>query len=302
MIFKEFFYLQKSDRKVVLVFLTVIVVALSVIYIVGGKNSRTPVSESDADSSDSIGIYQDGAHHNYDVNGNRAELFPFDPNTADSTQLLRLGLQPWQVRNIYKYRAAGGVYRSPSDFARLYGLTVKQYREMRPYIHISTDYAPASEVYQSGDRSSSMHQARYERDTLRYPVKIKLTEHIALNIADTSSLKKVPGIGSSYARAIARYRERLGGFYSVEQLREIEGFPEESMRYFTLGTDNIRKININRLSLSQLRRHPYITFYMAKNIVEYRRLRGPIHSLQDLRLLQDFSPSVILRLQPYVEF
>jgi DNA uptake protein ComE-like DNA-binding protein len=112
----------------------------------------------------------------------------------------------------------------------------------------------------------------------------------------------VPGIGSGYARAIARYRERLGGFYSVEQLREIEGLPEESMRYFTLGTDNIRKININRLSLSQLRRHPYITFYMAKNIVEYRRLRGPIHSLQDLRLLQDFSPSVILRLQPYVEF
>ena len=53
----------------------------------------------------------------------RAERFCFDPNTADSTQLLRLGLQPWQVRNIYRYRARGGIYRTREDFARLYGLT-----------------------------------------------------------------------------------------------------------------------------------------------------------------------------------
>ena len=76
----------------------------------------------------------------------RAERFPFDPNTADSTTLLRLGLQPWQVANIYRYRSHGGIYRRPEDFARLYGLTQKQYRELEPYIRISADYRPAVEL------------------------------------------------------------------------------------------------------------------------------------------------------------
>ncbi len=302
MIFKEFFYLQKSDRKVVLVFLTVIVVALLIIFVVGGRTNKATGNASYTKTADSIGTYHNKHHEYYNVNGRKAELFPFDPNTADSTQLLRLGLQSWQVRNIYRYRAAGGIYRNPSDFARLYGLTAKQYREMQPFIRISSDYAPASEVYYSDKVSHPVRQGNRVQDTMRYSVKIRPSEHIALNTADTSMLKKVPGIGSGYAGAIVRYRTRLGGFYSVEQLREIEGFPEESLHYFTIGLDNIQKININKLTLSQLRRHPYISFYMAKDILDYRRLRGPIHSMQDLRLLKDFPASAIERLQPYVEF
>ncbi len=57
-------------------------------------------------------------------------LFPFDPNTATVEELQQLGLAPFQVRNIIKYRSKGGVYHSPMDFARLYGLTRKQYRAL----------------------------------------------------------------------------------------------------------------------------------------------------------------------------
>lgn len=110
----------------------------------------------------------------------------------------------------------GRVYTKPSDFARLYGLTAKQYRELEPYITISSDYRPASELLPK--------EKQVERDTVRYPVKISPTEHIALNTADTTMLRKVPGIGSYYAHRIVSYRERLGGFVDVEQLREIEGF------------------------------------------------------------------------------
>ena len=124
------------------------------------------------------------------------ETFPFDPNTADSTQLLRLGLEPWQVRNIYKYRARGGIYRKKEDFARLYGLTVKDYRRLEPYIRISSDYLPASTLVQ---------EEHHERDTLRYPVKIAEGEQVVLNTADTTELRKVPGIGAYYARRIVRY-------------------------------------------------------------------------------------------------
>ena len=230
----------------------------------------------------------------YATETQKAERFPFDPNTADSTQLLRLGLQPWQVRNIYKYRAHGGIYRQKEDFARLYGLTVKQYRELEPYIRISSDYQPASTLV--GERP------RTERDTLRYPVKIQADEHVVLNTADTTQLKKVPGIGSYYASEIIRHGQRLGGFVSVDQLDEIEDFPKDAKKYFVIVDAQPRRLKINRLTLQQLRRHPYINFYMAKAIIDYRRLRGDIKSLNELRLSKDFPDEVIHRLEPYIEY
>ncbi|MBE6259636.1 MAG: helix-hairpin-helix domain-containing protein [Prevotella sp.] len=223
----------------------------------------------------------------YTVPSHAVERFPFDPNTADSTQLLRLGLQPWQVRNIYKYRAHGGIYRKKEDFAQLYGLTVKQYRELEPYIRISKDYLPASTLVGNRDL---------------YPVKIGENEHIVLNTADTTELQRVPGIGPYYAKEIVRRGKWLGGYVSVDQLDEIENFPQEAKKYFVIQDATPKKLNVNKLGLQELRKHPYINYYMAKTIVDYRRLHGPIKSLEDLHLSKDFPPEVIRRLSPYVEY
>lgn len=61
-------------------------------------------------------------------------------------------------------------------------------------------------------------------------------------------------------------------------------------------------MNLNTLPMSSLRRHPYISFYQAKAIVDYRRQHGRLQSLDDLRLCRDFTPEAIRRLEPYVEF
>ena len=224
----------------------------------------------------------------------KVETFAFDPNTADSTQLLRLGLKPWQVRNIYKYRAAGGIYRTKEDFARLYGLTVKDYRRLEPYIRISDDYRPAATLV--GERP------RYERDTLQHPMKIDSTQHIVLNTADTTQLKRVPGIGSYYAKEIVRYGRWLGGYVSVEQLDEIDQFPTSAKKYFVVTNPSPQRLNINSLSIQQLRRHPYINYFMAKTIVEHRRLHGRIKNLQELSGYRDFTPQIIQRLEPYIAY
>ena len=342
MSWREFFYFQKSDRKVLVVAMCVAVAALGVIFLLGGRHDATPGMEADslAMTEGMEGPPETGAY--YAAEQREVRLSPFDPNTADSTQLLALGLQPWQVRNIYRYRARGGVFRQPEDFARVYGLTAGQYRELQPYIRISDDFRPASEVYgrprqyggghrysnggvgnrrnaawgssRDGETSDGYAQngkvaessergvAGYVRDTVRYPIKMRVGEHIDLNTSDTTMLKKVPGIGSYYARKVVAYREQLGGYCSTDQLFEIEGFPEEAVDFLTCKPASVRKLNVNQLSLSQLRRHPYISFYQAKAITDYRRLKGPLHSLDDLRLLPDFPQEAIDRLSPYVEF
>ena len=296
---KEFFYFPKSDRRAMIFLLAVVVLSAVVVGIMdkGGMSSQLARTDSlTADSSIRKATVRRGVQYIYNVETVRRKLSAFDPNTADSTLLLSLGLQPWQVRSIYRYRAKGGIYRQPSDFARLYGLTVKQYKELLPYIHISDEYKPAAEVYGRTDA------VRSGRDTLRYPVKLQPGQYVTLDDADTASLRKVPGIGRYYASRIVRYRNDLGGYVSVAQLSEIEGIPEAALSYFRVTGGAVRKLNLNRLTLNELKHHPYINFYQARRIIDYRRLKGPLHGIDDLRLLKDFSQRDIERLRPYVEF
>lgn len=300
------YYLNRHDRRIMLVLLTVAAIAFALLFFVG--RHVEPVDDVAADSlqarvaADSVSRSQPSRQPYYQQPEHVVERFAFDPNTADSTQLLRLGLQPWQVLNIYKFRAAGGIYRKKSDFARLYGLTVKQYRELEPYIQISADYLPASTlVHDDAPRHrDTLHHS--EKMSGGFPEKMSEGETIDLNVADTALYRKVPGIGSYYARRIADYGQRLGGYVSVDQLDDIENFPPEAKAFFTVSTGSVRKIRINQLTLNELKRHPYINYYQARAITDYRRLHGPIRSLHDLHLLPEFSEESIARLHPYISY
>ncbi len=115
-------------------------------------------------------------------------------------------------------------------------------------------------------------------------------------------LKKIPGIGSYRARRIVDYRDRLGGFVSVAQLDEVGELPEGVGRWFTVSPAVRHPLQVNRLSVDALRRHPYLNFYQSRVIVEHRRKYGPIRELRALSLYEEFTPSDLERLRPYVDF
>ena len=309
-----FFYLPKSDRKVLVALLVVATVALGIIYFSGGDETTGVPEGLDSLTGERLGMGDSGGWHGgrgggwhgsgsrapayYRTEGRTVRLFPFDPNTADSTQLLSLGLQPFQVRNVYRYRAHGGIYRKPEDFARVYGLTAGEYQRLKPYIRIGQDYRPAKELAEV----KRVEAKPFGLDSVIYPEKIAQGERIVLNTADSAALRSVPGIGVHFAHQIISYGRRLGGYVSVDQLDEIDYFPTEAKQYFTISQPVTRRLNVNKLSLSQLRQHPYIGFRQAKTIVDYRRLHGRISSLSQLSLSPDFTPEVIRRLEPYVEY
>ena len=300
--------MNRNDRKIVLTALAVAVVALFAAVVLDGSDPhQTHRAHKTYEAHKAHKPYN--PHEPYEPYEpyepqKPHEVFPFDPNTADSTQLARLGLQHWQIRNIYRYRAAGGVYRKKEDFARLYGLTVKDYRRLEPYIRISSDYQPAATlVAHKPHEPHETHETHESHETHNpYPKKIDSTQHIVLNTADTTELKRVPGIGSYYAKEIVRYGRWLGGYVSVEQLDEIDQFPTSAKKYFVVTNPSPQRLNINSLSLQQLRRHPYINYFMAKTIVEHRRLHGRIENLQELSGYRDFTPQIIRRLEPYIAY
>ena len=306
--FRDFHYVRRADRRVIFFLLTVfIVVSLALLVFHGKETMFTSPGEDDSSMVGSRGErygyynkYRRGrGNQYYAVSGRAVSRFPFDPNTADSTELLALGLEPWQVRNIYKYRAKGGVFRKKEDFARIYGLTNKQYRELAPLIRIGSDYQPyAARGYQNVPYGMAPDSVPGRR----FPMKLKQGERIELNDADTTLLLRVPGIGTYFARQIVRHRKLLGGYYSRDQLLEIQDMPEEALAYFEVNPGKVHRLNVNKLSLGELRRHPYINYYQAKDIVDYRRLYGEIHDIDQLKLMKDFTRDDLERLRHYVEY
>ena len=231
---REFFYLQKSDRKVILTLLCVIVIAMGVIFLTGGEE---------------------------ETNG----LMPVDTLRKE-------------------------VHRD----------TVRRYQEKVRTVYVKTKVVYRDTAFRRG--VAFRNSQKGDSVKAHYQLKLHNGEHLVLNTADSAALVTVPGIGPYFARKVIWYGERLGGYVSVDQLDEIEGFPLDAKDYFVVENACPEKLNINQLSLAALKRHPYINYFQAKAILDYRRLHGPIHSLDDLRLSKDFPPEAIARLTPYVEY
>ncbi|MDO5666132.1 MAG: helix-hairpin-helix domain-containing protein [Bacteroidia bacterium] len=144
-------------------------------------------------------------------------------------------------------------------------------------------------------------------DNYSFPKAEKLTagETISLNSTDTAQWKKIPGIGSSFASRIIKYRKSLGGFVSVEQLREIYGVDSEMFSRispYIQADGNFKKIQINKLEFKELLSHPYLNYKQVQAIMNLRKKKGNISSVDELAMLDEFTPDDIFRVEPYLEF
>lgn len=129
---------------------------------------------------------------------------------------------------------------------------------------------------------------------------------VELNSADSTTLQLLHGIGPAFARRIVRYRERLGGFSSTEQLLEVYGFTPELLEhirpYLRLDADQLQKINVNSMTLKQLIKHPYMDYYFARDLVNLRSHGVTFTSPDDLRAIPSCSDTMLNRLLPYLGF
>ena len=165
----------------------------------------------------------------------------------------------------------------------------------------------SSETYRSNSRKSQINDSTERKDFLPKKEYVKVFKYpegtqIDVNSADTVELKKIPGIGSGIAGSIVRYRERLGGFYSLNQLEEVKHVTPDLLKWFKLENDSVRKVEINKAGLDKLRAHPYLNFYQAKIIIEHRRTKGAIKSLSQLALYEEFAEKDLNRLSAYISF
>ena len=125
---------------------------------------------------------------------------------------------------------------------------------------------------------------------------------LSLNAADTTLLQRIPGIGRYRAAQICRYRERLGGYISTAQLREIGDLPEGIEQWFEIGAgETPRQIDVNKSDFKTLLRHPYLSYDQVCAIMRFRQKFGSLRSWSDLRNSPDCSKTDFQRLAPYFQ-
>ena len=155
--------------------------------------------------------------------------------------------------------------------------------------------------FHSGETKNTSERRTFPK-TEKYPVGTV----VELNTADTTILKKVPGIGSTFARRIIKYRELLGGFFTVEQLREVYGLDEERYNamksWFSADMSLICPLEIHKISFKELCKHPYINYQQARIIEQLRKQKGKLSGWENLQLLEEFTETDKERLTPYLSF
>jgi DNA uptake protein ComE-like DNA-binding protein len=223
--------------------------------------------------------------------------FTFDPNTIDAARWEALGLDQKVISNIQRYLAKGGRFRRKEDLQRIYGLSSGLCNELMPYVNIAArpDTFPHYARYQpSGQNAKPWQSGR----TTRYPA-------VDINTADSAQWESLPGIGPVLAARIVKFRERLGGFYSIRQVGETFGLADSTFNKIQpslrLHTVSLKKLDLNLTDEKSLALHPYIRYKLARLIVLYRSNHGPFRQPEDLLGIPLVDDSIYRKIEHYIK-
>ncbi len=242
-------------------------------------------------------------------NKKRTPLNPqkFNPNTVSQDELLGMGMPKYWAERIINTRAKGWKFETKADLAKLYNFPEDLFSQLESFIDLpdKLDYKKSDYIKKdksTKDSSSSKYSNNYEP----YEKKIYAPKPFDLNLADTSELSQIRGIGTSTALRIIKYRIELGGFISLNQISEVWGLkPEviaELKKYGSISNPRIRKLEINSLTMDELRAHPYIFYRHANGIVNYRNQHGDYKSRADLQKVILLDKEFLAKIEPYLSF
>lgn len=219
----------------------------------------------------------------------KSDMFLFDPNKASSSDFEKIGIPKYVANRIIKFRASGAVFNIKSDFKKIYGLDENLYNDLYPYINL-----PETKTY--ADKPFD-NKPNYQP---------KVPTLIDINTADTATLNRLPGIGNVLSLRIVTFRDKLGGFYSFEQLGEVYGLKPEVLEKIKLKLKPeiaIQKyVLINTASALELAQHPYIKKKLADIIVNYRTQHGNFKTAEDLLKTRVIDEATVNKLRYYLSF
>ena len=160
---------------------------------------------------------------------------------------------------------------------------------------------------ESANGKTSDRASRYEKNLVSGSFKFNKRAPLDINEADSIEFEKLPAIGEKLSSRIVKYREKLGGFINVLQVKEVYGLSDSAFNLILplLTVDKEfkpRKIDINSAEYADLRRHPYATHEFTKLLLAYRKVNGKFKNELELEKVEQLDKSIIPKLLPYLVF
>jgi DNA uptake protein ComE-like DNA-binding protein len=194
-----------------------------------------------------------------------------NPNKLKISDWNALGFRLVVAKRIHKYLNTGAKFYSKNDLLRIYG------------IDTALIYSLESKLQFENKKS-------------------EIIEKIDLNKCSKSELISIKGIGSVFSERIYNYISELGGLYSIFQLKEVYGIDDELINiikdHISISKRNIKKMNINRLGVEELMKHPYVSRRTAIIIINRRDDYGHITDLE--QIAEVLPEELYKKISPYI--
>jgi competence ComEA-like helix-hairpin-helix protein len=219
------------------------------------------------------------------INNEDVRFFNFDPNRIQKAEWLRLGLSEKQSIVIQNYLSKGGKFRVKKDLKKMYCISENQYHSLEPFILLP----------------DTIH---VQNSPIVRPVQMR-SKDLDISTADSASLVNLSGIGPVLATRIIKYREMLGGFVFVDQIKEVYGISDtvyDKFKNEIVLPDSLpfRFVKVNTDSFNVLSAHPYIKYKLAKMICNFRTQNGSFKSADELKALPLITEENFRKLAPYI--
>lgn len=225
------------------------------------------------------------SNNNYKYKSSRSKEernFKIEINSATKEEFEKLyGIGNVFADRIIKYRTKIGGFSSIEQIKEVYGIHDTVFQKFKHNLSIIP-------IKNNGITATSKQKK------------------IEINAATMEDLLQLKGIGNVYAKRIFEFREKLGGFYALEQIKDVYGIHDSVYQKFInqiyIQPKSIQKININTATLEELMSNPYFFSTFAKQIIGYRTKVKPFESVEDLKKIYYIrdNPSYYNKILPYV--
>ena len=223
------------------------------------------------------------------------KIYPFNPNFITDYKGYKLGMSVAEIDRLLAFRKDNKYVNSAKEFQAVTKVSDSLLKAISPYFKFP-DWVTNKKEFKEYKNYPNTAFAKKGKITI-----------IDINQASQEDLIKIYGIGEAISLRILKLKESLGGFVSMEQMKDVWGLSPEvienlNTHFKVSALPNFKKIDINNASIKELSQFPYFKYPLAKQIVTYRSMNGDIKNKEDLSKIKDFPVDKTTIIALYLEF
>lgn len=223
------------------------------------------------------------------------KIYPFNPNFISDYKGYKLGMSVKEIDRLLDFRKDNKFVNSAKEFQDVTKVSDSLLNVIAPFFKFP-DWVNHKKDFKEYNYTRNSAFAKKEKLTL-----------IDINQATKEDLIKINGIGEALSIRILTQKEKLGGFVSMDQLKDIWGLSPEVIlnlnTHFKISKlPNLNKIDVNNASIKELSQFFYFKYDLARQIVKYRSMNGDFKNIEDLIKINGFPVEKANFIALYLDF